>query len=580
MIGNRAFLRRVPGCGLLGAVLAALICSVLPLAGQADSTPPATRPPASPAQGYTPHARLVQTLNSLSQANSGLVAVAEIVRSPGGRAIHAVRVAAGQGVENRAALLVVANAWGPHLIGTEIAVGAIRHMAESYGRDSAVTRLLDTHAVYVIPRANPDAAEALFGGNIWERIRNDATVDDDRDQAEDEDGPDDLNGDGMITAMRIRDPAGEWLSDPADPDFVRRADRVAGERGVFRVELEGTDDDGDGLWSEDPLGGVNVNANFSYDYEFFGQATGIHQMSSPEARAIAQFFVDQSNIAAVYVLGPQDNLMTPWHHTPGTGIGSNPQGTSQGGPLQSILSGDEDFFAEVGERFKATTGFEGTAPSAPSGGDLLSFSYYHMGRWAFGSRGWWIPAEPDANDPAAGDRQRFQWVKQNIPDGFVPWTALQHPDFPGRSVEVGGLRPYVTINPPADLIDSVVTAHANFIVELGNMLPVVAFGQAQVESLGDRVYRVTTRVHNNGYLPTVSGLGVQVRWPRRIRLEVRLGGGQTIVSGPAVELIGPISGSGAAVERTWVIVGPPGSNVTLTASSPVAGTTTQQISLR
>jgi hypothetical protein len=534
----------------------------------------------SPATGYMPHARLVQELNRLSQAHSGLVAMSEIARSPGGLPVHAVRIAAGQGAENRSALLIVANAWGPHVIGSQIAIGAIRHLAESYGEDPAVTQLLDRHTVYVIARVNPDAAEALFAGILAERIRNDEAVDDDRDQAVDEDGPDDLNGDQMITMMRVADRAGDWMSDSTEPDLVRRANRLAGEQGVYRLYEEGIDDDDDGSWNEDPIGGVDVNANFSYQYEFFGPASGIHQMSSPEARGVAQFFVDQPNIAAVYVLGPQDNLMSPWRHSSGTGIGGNPQGTSQGGPLRSILQADQDYFEEISDRFKSVTGFTGSAPSKPVGGDVLSFAYYHMGRWAFGSRGWWVPSEPDDDDPGEQDRQVLQWVKQNVPGGFVNWAAVQHPDFPGETVEVGGLRPFVTINPPASLIDSVVGAHREFIVELGNSLPNISLGQSEVEALGERVYRITARVHNDGYLPSVSALGARVRWPRRVRLELRLSDGQTVTAGRAVELIGPIEGSGGSIERSWVVVGAPGSSVTLSASSPVAGAASRQITLR
>ena len=47
--------------------------------------------------------------------------------------------------------------------------------------------------------------------------------DDDRDGATDEDGAEDLNGDGLITTMRVQDPAGEWMMDPVDGFLMRRA---------------------------------------------------------------------------------------------------------------------------------------------------------------------------------------------------------------------------------------------------------------------------------------------------------------------------------------------------------------------
>ena len=33
----------------------------------------------------------------------------------------------------------------------------------------------------------------------------------------DEDGPEDLNKDGVITVMRVKDPAGDYMIDPDDP---------------------------------------------------------------------------------------------------------------------------------------------------------------------------------------------------------------------------------------------------------------------------------------------------------------------------------------------------------------------------
>ncbi len=583
-IDGESKVKRSCGTALVGFGM--LLCSTASVA-QADSTQADSVQGipqvviTSPADGYRNHAQLVQELRRLEQAYPGLVASAEVVRSPGGRAVQAVRVAAGAAVETRAALLVVANAWGPHLIGSEIAIGAIEHLASSYGQDPVVTQLLDDHAVYVVPRANPDAAEVLFAGNLYERVRNDAPVDDDQDQTEDEDGPEDLDGNGMITMLRVTDAAGDWVADSTEPDLVRKADRLGGERGGYTLHVEGVDSDRDGVLNDDPLGGVDINANFSYGYEYFKQGAGLHPLSSPEARAIAQLFIDQPNIAAVYVLGPQDNLMKPWSHSAATGIGGNAQGTSAGGPLTSVLSEDEDYFRVVSERFATTTGMTGDPPSKKMGGDVLSFSYYHMGRWAFGSRGWWIPDLGEAgDDDAAHDRNAIQWVKANVPGGFVDWSVVQHPDYPDAQVEVGGLRPYVTINPPAELIDSVVSAHSQFVVELGSMLPKVSFGATQVESLGDRVFRITTNVHNDGYLPTVAAIGARVRWPRRIRLEVRAAGPQSVLSGQAVELVGPIAGSGGSIERSWVVVGAPGSTVTIRASSPVAGAATVTVTLQ
>ena len=543
-----------------------------------------------PSAGYHDHARLSRALDSLQRAHPRLVQVTSLAKSPGGRDVHAVRLGAGANVDARPALLVVANAYGPHVVGSEIALGAAGRLAAAYGRDSATTRLLDRATVYVIPRANPDAAEAFFAAPLAERPFNGTRTDDDRDGAVDEDGPNDLNGDGLITMMRVADAAGEWMADPVDPFLVRRATAAKGEKGGWSVYVEGTDDDRDGEWNEDAAGGADVNRNFSYDYQWFVPGAGIHQVSEPESRAVADFVVGRPNVAAVYVFGPQDNLIKPWEFRRTTGIGGNATGTSAGGPLQSILQPDEAWFAEVGKRYRARTGQSKGPASAALQGDVLSWMYFDMGRQAFGTYGWVMPEapadtakgapKPETPDALADERAALRWLRANVPGAVVEWKRVQHPDFPGRVVEVGGFRPYARLNPPAAMLDSVTAKQAAFIGELAGMLPTISLREVAVEQVGDRLFRVTAQVANDGYLPTQSAMGQRARWTRPVRVELKTSREQQLAAGRAVQLVASIAGSGRSTELTWLVVAPAGSTVTLEAASPLAGQASQTITLR
>lgn len=589
----------------------------------------------SPEQDYHDNAALSSALGDLASRHGNVARVFEIARSPGGTAIEAVRLGAGDDVESRPALLVVAGAYGPHLIGSEVALNAARELAASYGGDSATTALLDRFTVYLIPRANPDAAEAFFETPRRERIRNQNPYDDDRDTEVDEDGPEDLDGNGLITLMRVLDPTGEWMPDPDDPELLRRADAAKGEAGVYRLYVEGIDNDGDERWNEDPPGGTDVNRNLPYGFEFFTEAAGLHPASAPEARAIAQFYLDHPNVAVVYALGPQDNLIEAWEHDrrdrTGGGETDVPSWRRNRQPLTSILQADEPYFAEVADRFQEITGLASGPESAPSSGDVLASAYYDMGRWAFGSRVWWVPTdapedgevgeepgaeapeegmqaaadeeEPEAaespesppeadggrraagsgskeeKDPLKDDRRALHWLEEHAPGSFVEWTEVRHPDFPDRTVEVGGFAPFARLNPPASEIDSVLVRQQRFIVALAGMLPSIALRDVKVEELSSGVYRVEARLVNDGYLPTLSALGERARWPRRIRVEVEMNG-QEIAAGDAVRLVGPLAGNGGYEELHWVVTGDPGSRITLRASSPVAGEASQTVTLR
>ncbi|MGE0352022.1 MAG: M14 family metallopeptidase [Gemmatimonadales bacterium] len=547
------------------------------------------------AGGYHSHAAMTAALDSVRRANPGVVTVTTIGTSYGKRPLAAVRLAAGPDADSRPALLIIANAYGPDVISSEAALAVVKNLAGGYGRDSGVKRLLDARTVYVIPRANPDAAEAMFRSPLGERLRNDEPRDDDRDWSVDEDGPEDINGDGLITMMRVEDPAGEWVADSAEPGLMRKADAGKGEAARYRLYTEGRDDDGDERWNEDPAGGTGVDRNFSYGYEFFAAGTGDYPFAAPEARAVAQFMVDHPNIAAVYVLGPQDNLLKPWEHKRESGGGAA-SGSSEGRgrsrqPLTSILEEDAPFYAEMARRYQKVTGLEKGPASAALEGDPLSWAYYHMGRWAWGTRTWWIPEVPadsgarkgggktDTKDPLQEERNALRWLREHRPDGFVAWTRVNHPDFPGKVVEVGGFRPYVLMNPPIAELDSIAARQTRFTRELIDALPSLALRDVRVERLGDRVFRVTAQVANNGYLPSVAQIGERVRWPLRVKVQLATNG-QQISGGRAIQILDPLPGSGQSTELSWLLIGPSGSRITLTASSPVAGAASQTITLR
>jgi len=146
-------------------------------------------------------------------------------------------------------------------------------------------------------------------------------------------------------------------------------------------------------------------------------------------------------------------------------------------------------------------------------------------------------------------------------------------------VEVGGFAPFARLDPPASEMDSVLARQERFIVALAGLLPSVTLRDVRVESLSDGVYRIKARVSNEGFFPTLSGLGEQVRLPRRVRVEV-VTDGQEIASGQAVQLLGALPGSGSGSEVEWVVVGRSGSRVTIRASSPVAGESSQTVTLR
>lgn len=535
-----------------------------------------------PSDGYHNAARLSAAIDSIARSKPDLVRVEVLATSPGRRPVHVVRLG---GRDEKPALLVLAGAYGPQLSSSEVALRMIRDIV----RNSANATLLQENTIYIVPRLNPDASEAFFGALRWERKGNDEVFDDDRDMANDEDGPNDLNGDGIITMMRVKAVDGEWMPDAVDPALMRRADATKGERGIYRILTEGRDDDNDGEYNEDAIGGTDISRNFANNYRFFSDNSGLHPFSSEEARGVAEFVSTHDNIAAVYVLGMQDNLIKAWEGRRVPGIGGSPQGTSAGGPLTASLPEDNGWFNEVSRRFKASTGWSEGPATASDVGDPLSWSYFHMGRFAFGTRVWWpgkAPADTaagrraPAQDPLAAERNDYRWMKANNPAGFVEWTPVQGMMIDGEQVEVGGFAPGAQLNPAGSQLDSLTMKHTAFALDVVKMLPRIAMPTVTVTEVGPRVYRVRAVIQNNGFLPSNAAIGVRSRLPQRVRVELVLGNGHQLSSGRKMQYVNAIPGSGGSTSFEWLVVGAPSSTMTLNVGSPHAGLTTQTITLR
>jgi hypothetical protein len=169
---------------------------------------------------------------------------------------------------------------------------------------------------------------------------------------------------------------------------------------------------------------------------------------------------------------------------------------------------------------------------------------------------------------------------QGSKDGFVNWQTVKHRDFPDKKVEVGGFRPFILTNPPADSIETIAQRYNTFITWLATKLPSIGINNVKVEPIDGKIFRITADIVNIGYLPTNSSMGNRVRWPRNVKVTISLSKNQKLTSGNPVTLLGPISGSGGRDEMTWLVIGNTGDTVTIIAESPIAGTATETVRLK
>jgi hypothetical protein len=566
---------------------------------------------------YPDNENLAGQLRRIAEAHPALARVQPFAKSQGGSDVWLLELGSGDAAARaaRPALLVVAGIEGNDLAGPAIATAWAGQLLQATDTDAKLRQLLDTATVYLLPRLNADAAQRFFARPRIESATSNRPVDDDHDGLTDEDGPDDLNGDGLITQMRVEDPEGEYIPDPAEPRLLIKADRSKGETGRWRLLSEGRDDDKDGEFNEDGPGGVNFNRNFPFNYKFFAPDAGIHQVSEVETRALADFVIARTNIAAVFTFGAADNLS----QTPkGDDKSEKPEGVGDqhhGGrkPPAGIHNDDLPFYRELGKGWRDALGLKKELTAASEPGTFSDWMYFHRGRLSLATRAWSpalqaeiervrqeatpkdekkeSEAKPDKAEKSADtkpktepdkrneeERAFLKWIDANAPEAFVAWKPFDHPDLPGKKVEIGGFAPFATSNPPAKLLDELAARHGKFLTGLLGRFPRVTLRKSGAKHLGEGVYELTVQIENGGYLPTSLAQGVLTREVLPTRAVLKLEDRQ-ILSGQRITLLGPIEGSGGSKELRWVVHARDAKTIGLEIISNLGGTVSTSFTL-
>jgi len=252
-----------------------------------------------PSTGYLTPEQAVRQLKQVAGDNGGIAEYKELATTPGGRSLGILTI--GKNMANPA-ILVVANMEGDSPQSTEAAV-KLAQMATSEWSDD-----LARISYYIIAVGNPDGYTHFFDQVSPESFLNAASINDDNDDATNEDGPLDLNGDGFVTMMRQKHLEGNWIEIEGNPVLMKQAESGKGEVGVYRIFTESRDIDGDGRLGEDGPGGTNPGWNFPHNFKHYTTTNGPWPASEAESRAIMRFAYDHPEIALVLTFGRTNTL--------------------------------------------------------------------------------------------------------------------------------------------------------------------------------------------------------------------------------------------------------------------------------
>jgi len=491
-------------------------------------------------------------LSKLNNTYSDLSELETIGKTYSGMDIKALVIGAGDR-DSKPGIAVIGGIDGRYIAGREIALGFATRILENSG-DEEIKKLLENISFYIIPDACPDASIGYFSSPIYEKRMNDNPTDNDRDFMVDEDPYEDINKDGYITQMRVYDPTGDYIIDTDDERIMRKADPSKGETGEWSVFTEGVDNDKDGEFNEDSKGGVNFNNNFSFEYEEYGRYAGIHAVSDKEPLAIADYLYDHFNIYAVFSYGPQDNLGQPFKP------GRQPQQQSTADQQQwrrrsrkvtNILPEDGKHNELLSGKYIEYTGYKGSPGFTGEPGNFMEWAYYHYGRYSYSTPGWWI-------EPEKGSTPELTFLKTATENGredvFIEWEEIDHPDFPDKKVEVGGIKPFVMYNPPVNKLEEVIESNYNFLVYAAKLHPELELIDLKTEEIEKNLHRITVTLHNKGVLGTMSQIGERVKWMKKLKVEIKSDSDYTLVSGKKITVDDRLKGDESR-EYSWLILG-------------------------
>lgn len=394
------------------------------------------------------------------------------------------------------------------LAGAEQVLYLAWYFSTRYGKEEAVTRLLDSRALYLRPKFNPDGADYCLShpDSLRSTLR---PWDDDADGKLDEDPAEDLDGDDAITTMRVKSPNGTHKISSEDARIM--VERKLGETGgeYYLLLSEGIDNDGDGAFNEDGVGGIDMNRNFPRTWGLPYQQTGAgpFPLSEPETRATLDFLVSHPNVTGIV-----------HNHTAGGFLyrlpSTNPASDHEEDDLTLVKLFGDEYTRVTGQPVEDSYAGEGRSRH----GTLISWGYFDYGVIGWVPEHWGGFGKDYDGDKRISEKERLRWNDEAAGGaGFTPWKPFNHPQL--GTVEIGGWkRKFTQQNPPPRLLEGEIAMKVPWFTYMAMSSPRLRLVEAKATPLGGGVYRVEATVENDGYLPTnVTARAVKAELAKPVR---------------------------------------------------------------
>jgi len=168
------------------------------------------------------------------------------------------------------------------------------------------------------------------------------------------------------------------------------------------------------------------------------------------------------------------------------------------------------------------------------------------------------------------ERRELKWFDKHAPEAFIQWQPIDHPDFPGQRVEVGGYAPFSLTNPPVGMLEEILVRHTDFLTTVAQRLGRIGIRKIETQHLGQAIYDIEIQVENTGFLPTSLAQGQTTREIYPTRLVMKLDD-EFFLSGARITTLPTLPGSGGMVETRYIIYAPGRKKIDFTIVSMLAG---------
>ncbi len=470
-----------------------------------------------------------EALKMLHDAYPKLTTLDVVGKSEEGREIFALTVNNPETGEalSKPGVYIDGNIHGNEIQAGEVCLYYANMLLTKYGENEKITKAVNRNAHYILPVVNVDGRYHFFEDantmNSSRSIR--VPKDDDGDGLFDEDPPDDLDGDGSITQMRIKDEFGDYKVDPEDERILVRI--KPGEKGEYTLlGSEGIDNDNDGKLNEDAEGYLDPNRNWGCNWmpPYVQSGAGNFPHSGVGLKAINEYIFARPNIIVGF----------SFHNSGGMWLRVPSEKSIQ------IAPSDIAAYDVIGkEAVKITPGYvyQPSHDLYPTYGDFDSELFFLHGIYAFTGElfqreqeTYKEKSEKPATENSSGERNREQLkFNDNVVQGelYKKWEKYNHPVY--GEIEIGGWIKMSSRLPHPFMLQELVHRNASVVLLSAGQTPDIEMKVFDVKKLDNNLYRVRVRLQNNNGLPSMTADAVNSKlYPQDC---LKVSGGKVVAGG-------------------------------------------------